>query len=83
LEMSRRRASSTKTNGHVKARTQPRVVGVRRLPVNSAFAKELETAIADEMVNYNVSRSWVIASCCAYALGIDVPDYRGDDKKKK
>ena len=66
-----------------RGRTQPRILGMRRLPANTALVKDLENAIQDEMAAYHVSRSWVIASCCAYALGVEVPDYRNDDKQKK
>ena len=60
------------------ARSQQRIPGERRLPANTALAKLLETAIQDEMAVYNVSRSWVIASCCAYALGVEIPSYRDE-----
>lgn len=78
MEMSRRRTTTkAQTNGH-HMRTQPRIIGTRRLPANTSLAKLLEEAIRTEMAAYNVSRSWVIASCCAYALGVEVPDYRQD-----
>lgn len=76
MEMSRRRTATKATNHHV--RKQARIPGQRRLPANTALVKLLEEAIGTEMAAYNVSRSWVIASCCAYALGVDVPDYRQD-----
>jgi len=60
-------------------RRQPRIVGQRRLPANTALAKLLEQAIQAEMEAYNASRSFVIASCCAFALGVDAPDYRDDE----
>jgi hypothetical protein len=61
-------------------RRQARIPGARRLPVHSAFASQLETAIQREMRRYKVSRSFVIASCCAYALGVEAPDHRIDPR---
>ena len=47
-----------------------------RTPVHSGFIPDLERAIEREMRRFNVTRSFVIATCCAYALGIEEqPDY--------
>jgi hypothetical protein len=55
---------------------QPRYLGGRQ-PVNSAFIPDIEKAVEREMKRFNVSRSFVIATCVAFALGIDEqPDYR-------
>jgi hypothetical protein len=53
------------------ALNQPRLVGVRRTPMGTAVISPLEDAIASEMRRYGVSRSFVIATCVAYALGVD------------
>lgn len=48
-----------------------------RLHVGSAFIPPLEQAVQKEMRRYNASRSFVIATCVAYALGVDdQADYR-------
>ena len=60
-------------------RRQPSIVGQRRLPAGTALLKRLEEAIQDEMRHYNVSRSFVIASCCAFALGVEAPDYHTEE----
>jgi hypothetical protein len=55
---------------------QPKYVG-GRLPVGSAFAPPLESAVKQEMRRFNASRSFVIATCVAFALGVEEqPDYR-------
>lgn len=54
-----------------KARTaQPRIPGTRRRPMGTAAEPALETAIRREMDRYDVSRSFVLAECAAYALGV-------------
>lgn len=50
--------------------TQPRLKGERREPVSSAFMHELERAIRREMARFHVSRSFVIATAVAEALGV-------------
>lgn len=48
-----------------------------RLPVGSAFAKDLERAVESEMRRWGVSRSFVIARAVAFALGVEEQaDYR-------
>jgi hypothetical protein len=45
--------------------------------VGSAFSPELERAIRQEQTRFHVSRSFVIATACAHALGVEEqPDYR-------
>lgn len=59
----------------MKYRRQPRYVGGRQ-PVTSGFIPDLEKAVRREMRKFNVSRSFVIATCVAYALGVEEqPDY--------
>jgi hypothetical protein len=48
-----------------------------RARVNSGFIKDVEHAVNRECVRYGVSRSFVIATCCAYALGVsEQEDYQ-------
>jgi hypothetical protein len=55
---------------------QPRYRG-GRIPVHSAFIPGLEQAIQREMARFGVSRSFVIATATAFALGVDdQPDYK-------
>ena len=55
---------------------QPRYRG-GRIPVHSAFIPDLEVAIRREMAIFGVSRSFVIATATAFALGVDEqPDYK-------
>jgi hypothetical protein len=55
---------------------QRRIVG-GRVPVQSAFIGEIERAIEREMLRYQCSRSFVIATAVAFAFGIDEQeDYR-------
>jgi hypothetical protein len=54
-----------------KLTTQPRLVGERRQPVSSAFMAELERAVRREMARFHVSRSFVIATAVADALGVE------------
>lgn len=53
----------------IKMLRQPRYVGGRN-PVNSAFIPPLEKAVLAEMSKYKASRSFVIATCVAVALGV-------------
>jgi len=63
-------------------RSQPRY-GSPRLAVGSSFIPDLEKAVKREMLKHNVSRSFVIATAVAFALGIDEqPDYRKSTTKK-
>lgn len=56
--------------------SQPRFVG-GRIPAHSGFIPELEKAVQREMRRFGVSRSFVIATCVAFAMGVeDQPDYR-------
>jgi hypothetical protein len=55
---------------------QPPVKGGRQ-PVSSALLREVERAVRREMTRWNVSRSFVIATAVAHALGVEEqPDYR-------
>lgn len=51
-------------------RFQPRTRGAHRLPVGSAFRPEVERAVQREMARFDVSRSFVIATAVAHALGV-------------
>lgn len=63
---------------------QPTIKGVTRRPVSSAFTPALDRAVAHEMRKYNVSRAFVLATCAAYALGVeDQPDYAVEGKTKQ
>lgn len=53
-----------------KFRSQPRTLGEQRIPMGTCVQAEIEDAIQDEMRHFGVSRSFVIANCCAYALGV-------------
>lgn len=50
-----------------KPKRQPPFKG-GRVPAASAFHPKLEKAIRREMTTFNVSRSFVIATCCDFAL---------------
>lgn len=63
-------SSKRKTGG--RPRSQPRIVGVRRQPVSSAFAARIERAVEREMSRYGASRSFVIAVAVAHALGVEL-----------
>lgn len=55
---------------------QPPIAG-GRLPVGSAFARDLERAVELEMRRWGVSRSFVIARAVAFALNVEEQaDYR-------
>lgn len=62
---------------------QPYYKGGRQ-PVGSAFIPELERAVNREMTRFQASRSFVIATCVAFALGVDdQADYKRLLKEKK
>jgi hypothetical protein len=53
------------------------------MPVGSAFVTQLEQAVERECKRWNVSRSFVIATCVAFALGVDdQADYHKTPKTK-
>lgn len=65
-------------------RSQPRLVGFSRRPVSSAFIDRLEKAVRAEMDRFGVSRSFVIATAVAHALGVnDQPDYNDTDTTRR
>lgn len=56
---------------------QPRTPGQTRQKVSSAFSEKLERAVQAEMAHWGVSRSFVMSTSTAYALGVeDESDYR-------
>lgn len=57
-------------------RAQPRLHGVRREPVGSAFTPALKRAADREAARWGVTRSYVLANAAAFALGVDAPDYK-------
>jgi hypothetical protein len=60
----------------IKVKRQPPYKGGRQY-VNSAFIPDIELAVEREMKRYNVTRSFVIATCVAYALQVEEQaDYR-------
>lgn len=72
----------------MKARAQPtrrRILprapaGRYRTPMGTAALDTLEHAIRTEARRFNVSCSFVIHTAVAYALGLEVEDYRTTDK---
>ena len=62
----------------MKVKHQPRLEkGVKRKPVGSAFMERLELAVRAEMRRFGASRSFVIATAVAFALGVEEQaDYR-------
>lgn len=59
-----------------KLRRQKPVKG-GRIPAHTGLITEIELAIRREMARFGVSRSFVIATACAFAFGIDEQeDYR-------
>lgn len=65
-------------------RHQPRTRGLKRLPVGSAFQKEVEAAVRREMRRFGVSRSFVIATATAWALGVkEQPRYDEEGKVRR
>lgn len=63
--------------------SQPRYEGGRQ-HVGSAFIPDLERAVQKEMRIHGASRSFVIATCVAYALGVDEQvDYRKISAERK
>lgn len=66
-----------------KMRIQPPSYGEVRQPVSSAFLFKLERAVQAEMKRFRVSRSFVIATAVADALGVDEqPSYRRLPERK-
>lgn len=58
-------------------RPQPRIPGLRRQPVGTAFTPALKRAADREAARWGVARSFVLATAAAFALGVaDQPDYR-------
>lgn len=65
-------------------RMQRRIKGIKRQPVHSAFIEEIERAVQREMRFFRVSRSFVIATAVAHALGVDEQeDYRPNPRRKR
>jgi len=57
-------------------RTQPRILGVRRIPMATCVLSEIEECVRADMKMFGVSRSFVIATHLAHSYGIKVTDYR-------
>lgn len=54
--------------------TQPRIPGVRRVPVHSALLPQIEAVVQRDAARFGVSPSWVRAEALAHGLGIEL-DY--------
>lgn len=66
-----------------KLQRQPRYEG-GRLPAYSGFIPDLEDAVQKEMRRFKATRSFVIATCVSFALGVEEqPDYRKPRKGEK
>ena len=67
----------------VKIRRQPPYKG-GRIPASSAFLPSIEEAIRGDMKRFSVSRSFVIATACAFAFNIDEQaDYRAPERRRR
>lgn len=66
-----------------KTRRQPPYKGGRQ-PAHSAFIPDLEKAVQQEMRTWGVTRSFVIATCVAFALKVEEqPNYKFTAKDLK
>lgn len=61
----------------VRYKAQTRVKGSKRIPMGTSVISPLERAVRAEMSRFKVSRSFVIATCVAYALNVnEQEDYK-------
>jgi hypothetical protein len=61
---------------------QPRVKGGRK-PLPASVIKEIEEAVRFVAKEYNISRSWVVATALATFFDIDIRRYDDVGKKRK
>lgn len=62
-------------------RTQPRIKG-GRLPIWGALDPEVQQAIIADARRFNVSRSYVVNTACALAMGLKTNHYYELDKPR-
>lgn len=59
-----------------KIRHQPRIKGVKRLPVSAGVLPQLKAWLDREARMYGVSRAFVQANCVSFVSGIPMENYR-------
>lgn len=59
-----------------KIHSQPRVVGVTRIPRATSILPTLDTWVQNEARRYRVSKAFVLANCVSFASAIPMVSYR-------
>lgn len=60
----------------MKIKNQPRILGVKRVPLGSCLLKDLRRHVAEDARREGVSKSWVVAVILADHYHMQTADYR-------